>query len=221
LLYTTFAFQVDHPAAVYEFFTTVPMARLNAIKKLQIIWSWRLPKYVMNAPRQTALGWTIRKLQRREKQWVRCCKVIRNMKGLEDLRIRLFKDMHNDLYESRILSPLIGVKVRNDNCVLELPAVQGWKQGDGLVGVKTGESSLRYPIERRELLGDNNWRSNRGIGGLGGFDRLPMWIQIPAHLIAIILIPPVVVVYLGKKSIIKIDQSLEQKRKKQARIAHP
>jgi hypothetical protein len=218
LLYTTFAFQVDHPAAVYEFFTTVPMVRLNMIRKLQIIWSWRLPKYMMNPPRQTVLGWTVRKLQGREKQWLRCCKIMKNMQGLQDLRIRLFKDVGNDLNEWRLLKPLIGIKVQGNNCVLELPAVEGWKEGDRLVGMRIGEKSLQFPIERREVLGDNNWRSVRGIVGVGSFGQAKLYVQIPAHIVALILVPPVVAVYLVKKTIIKFDQSLEQGRKQKARM---
>jgi hypothetical protein len=218
LLYTTFAFQVDHPAAVYEFFTTVPMVRLNTIRKLQIIWSWHLPKYVMDSPRQTALGWTVRKLQDREKQWLRCCKIIKNMQGLQDLRIRLFKNINHDLFEARILAPLIGLKVKDDNCVLELPAVSGWKDGDGLVGSKPGDNGSQFRIERRAVVGDNNWRTSRGIVGVGSFDRLSLWVQIPAHLIAIALVPPVVAIYVGKRSIIKVDQRLEQRKKRKARM---
>ncbi|EHL03004.1 hypothetical protein M7I_0975 [Glarea lozoyensis 74030] len=128
--------------------------------KLQIIWSWRLPKYMMNPPKQTALGWTVRKLQ-----------------------------------------------------------VEDWKEGDGLVGAKVGEKSLPFPIERREVLGDNNWRSVRGIVGVGSFDQAKLYVQIPAHLVAIILVPPVVAVYVVKKTIIKFDQKLEQDRKRKARMA--
>jgi hypothetical protein len=214
LLYTTFTFQVDHALAVHEFFTTVPMVHLNRIKRLQIMWMWSLPKYILNSPSQTALGWTVRKLQDQEKKWLRCSKIISHMTGLEALRVRLLKPIDNyNLYETRILAPLRGLKVLNNNCVLELPAVAGWKQGDGLVGTNSWDNGFQYRVERRE----QPRASTRTISQ--AFHQMPLWAKVPLHLVAIALVPPVVVLNVGTRSIIKGHRKLDQRKKKKTRMS--
>ena len=217
LLYTSFTFQVDHPKAVYEFVTMVPMVRLNSIKRLQVLWTIDIPKYLKDSPEQTAPGWVLRKLQGEERKWLRCCKIIKNMEGLQDLRIRLFKHIRTkDLNEKRILKTLTGVHVQK-SYVLELPFVTGWKEGDGLVGAKPQQVNLPYTIERREKLGDGHWGGVR-FSGVGQIEKIPLWLQGAVHLAAALCTPPIVVVYLGNKTVVKLQEHSEQRRRKKIRL---
>lgn len=151
MLYSTLEFELHHDAAL-EFLTTVPLRNLNYIQILDFLAVVKQSNY-----KPKPLRIVSERLHRYEKRVMECCEVLRNLKGLRELRIRLFRNSKYDLDEMRVLKPLQGFQPR-EKFVVELPWVNGWNEMGGLVknGRVSGLRGFKCDIVRRKGIRDNN-----------------------------------------------------------------
>ncbi len=78
------------------------------------------------------------------------------MRGLKELRIRLFKSTLEDLWDRKLLESLAGIQVKDDNFVLELPGVYEEEAGDRLMRPISIANTALFKIQRRTKEGDRS-----------------------------------------------------------------
>lgn len=78
------------------------------------------------------------------------------MKGLKELRIRLFKSSPEDLWESKLLQSLVGIQIQDVNFVIELPGIDGQEAADRLTRPISINNGTPFIIQRRTMEGDRS-----------------------------------------------------------------
>jgi hypothetical protein len=77
------------------------------------------------------------------------------MKGLKELRVRLFRSSLEDLWESKLLESLVGILVQEGKFVVELPVVDKQEPVDRSVQ-HIFKNNPRFMIQRRTPEGDRS-----------------------------------------------------------------
>jgi hypothetical protein len=201
MIYSTSAFEVHLPEA-YHFLSATPLPRLNQISRLHVIWRVHIVTYLIGHPPTKDTHQSHVKCQKGEAQWLHICKILRSMKGLKELRIRLFKSSLENLWESKLLESLAGIRIQEGKFVVELPAVDKEERVDRSKSRIPINKDAQFTIQRRAPEGDS---SNAIIAPTYDPDPLP-WQQA----VVIIIRHPVAVlksIYSGLA--LKVEEKIK------------
>jgi hypothetical protein len=153
MLYSTSAFDVHLPEA-YHFLSATPLPRLNQIQRLHIIWPVHVVTYFVGHGTRKDTTQSPIKCQRGEAQWLHICETLRSMKGLKELRIRLFRSSLENLWESKLLESLVGIQIQEGKFVVELPVVDEQELVDrSPISI---DNNAQFIIQRRMPEGDRS-----------------------------------------------------------------
>lgn len=200
LLYSSFAFDIHLPEA-YHFLSATPRPRLNQIKRLHVIWPVHIVTYLVGHGTRKDTTQSPIKCQRGESQWLHMCEILRSMKGLKELRVRLFRSGLEDLWESKLLESLVGILVQEGKFVVELPVVDKQEPVDRSVR-HIFKNNPRFVIQRRTREGD---RSNGFIAPSYDPDPL-LWQQA---VIIIIRNPVAVLKSIYSELALKVEKKIK------------
>ena len=123
------------------------------------------------------------------------------MKGLKELRIRLFRSDLQNLWESKLLESLVGIQIQEGKFVVELPAVDKHEPRDRSVR-PIFKNNPWFMIQRRTPEGD---RSNGFI--VPSYDPDPLlWQQA---VVIIIRSPVAVLKSIYSKLALKVEEKIK------------
>jgi hypothetical protein len=123
------------------------------------------------------------------------------MKGLKELRIRLFRSDLQNLWESKLLESLVGIQIQEGKFVVELPAVDKHEPRDRSVR-PIFKNNPWFMIQRRTPEGD---RSNGLIAPSYDPDPL-LWQQA---VVIIIRSPVAVLKSIYSKLALKVEEKIK------------